>query len=773
MTKRHAGPDALALLLHTSGTTSRPKLVPLTHANICLSARNNVDTLQLGPDDRSLGIMPFFHVHGLIRTVVSAISAGGTVICTPGFQAPYFLSWLGTYRPSWYTATPAIHQAILSQAAQQGELPVRSTLRVIRTGSAAIHANLLADLERVFGVPVVAGYGMTETSGQITSNPLPPRLRKSGSVGLAAGPDVAVFDERGVELGSGQVGEIVVRGPSVMNGYLGDEEANRAAFAGEWLRTGDQGYRDEDGYFFLTGRLKEIINRGGEKISPYEVEHALLEHPAVAQAIVFAVPDRQLGETVGAAVVLRPGAAEPGQKALREFAAGRLAFFKVPQRIVFVNELPKGPTGKPQRVGLAERLGLVQHGPHQVSLEQGRPVDERAPQAAAPAASRPGTPVEVALAHLWTAALGLAEVGVHDDFFEAGGNSIAAVQLLFSVHQRFGVNLRADTLLRAPTIARMARCIERNLGREPVNVSPLDGRDRPMTGTERRLAAMWEEVLEVRPVGVRDDFFDLGGRASHVERLFSRIQSAFGEGLPIRALNEAPTVEELARLIDGTDRAQSTLIAPLQTDGSGPPLFAIHAGAGYVFFYRSLAHRLRPAIPVYAVQAQGHLGDRQRPYATTPSIEALAARYVCEIRAIRPSGPYHLAGASFGGVVAFEMARQLRAAGERVSSLFLFSPHIRNNPHAKRRAAGAGGPDRERFEECPWPRRLVRHLARCSRLEAEEAAQYVAEKTRGSFNTSGSWHGTPIAPSAGRWPRLAAKSTGSGATSAAGRSRPR
>jgi thioesterase domain-containing protein len=279
----------------------------------------------------------------------------------------------------------------------------------------------------------------------------------------------------------------------------------------------------------------------------------------------------------------------------------------------------------------------------------------------------------------------------------------------------------------------MARCIERNLGREPVNVSPLDGRDRPMTGTERRLAAMWEEVLEVRPVGVRDDFFDLGGRASHVERLFSRIQSAFGEGLPIRALNEAPTVEELARLIDGTDRAQSTLIAPLQTDGSGPPLFAIHAGAGYVFFYRSLAHRLRPAIPVYAVQAQGHLGDRQRPYATTPSIEALAARYVCEIRAIRPSGPYHLAGASFGGVVAFEMARQLRAAGERVSSLFLFSPHIRNNPHAKRRAAGAGGPDRERFEECPWPRRLARHLARCSRLEAEEAAQYVAEKTRGQL----------------------------------------
>lgn len=722
-----AAPDSVTLLLHTSGTTARPKLVSLTHANICASARNSVAVLDLGPLDRSLALMPLFHIHGLVRTVLSSLSAGGAVICTPGFQAPRLLGWLQAHKPTWYAATPAIHQAILDQAVQQGSIPVPSTLRLIRTGAAAVPPRLLIDLERVFGVPVIAGYGMTETAGQITSNPLPPQVRKPGSVGIAAGPEVAVIDEHGLELGPGQVGEIVVRGSNVMRGYERNPDANAAAFVNGWLRTGDQGYRDEDGYFFLTGRLKEIINRGGEKIAPREVDETLLDHPSVAQAVTFGVPDRQLGETVAAAVVLKPGA-RLTQGQLREFTASRLAFFKVPYRIVFLQELPKGPTGKLQRVGLATRLGLTDSNG---TGNRGAlvPQDARSCDEGDDPSVRPRTFLEQALVQLWTAALGVPKVGLHDDFFELGGNSILAVQILFQVRQRFDVNLRADVLFRAPTVARLAQKLEQHLGqtaRPPVTTR--SSRARPMTSTERRLVAIWEKVLDVRPIGVRDHFFDLGGQSHHIDHLFAEIQAVFGEGLPVRALHETPTIEGLARTIDGTERSESALIAPFQSHGSHRPLFAIHAGAGYVFFYRALASRLGREFPFYAVQAQGHVGGRQRPYGPNRSVEQLAARYIREIQTIQPHGPYNLAGASFGGIVAFEMARQLRAQGEKIDSLFLFSPHVRNNPHADRDGALANPANRR------WRHRIGTHLVRLSQLETGAAVKYVIRKIVGHLS---------------------------------------
>ena len=353
-----AQPDDLALVLHTSGTTSRPKMVPLTHRNLCASADSIRQSLQLTPRDRCLNVMPLFHIHGLDAALLASWSAGASVVCTPGFYAPQFFPWLETFQPTWYTAVPTMHQAILARAAANQDVIAAARLRFIRSCSAALPPKVMAELERTFNAPVIEAYGMTEASHQMASNPLPPGIRKPGSVGVAAGPEVAIMAEDGDELlPAGEIGEIVIRGPNVMHGYANNPEANARAFTQGWFRTGDQGYMDEDGYVFITGRLKEIINRGGEKISPREVDEVLLDHPAVAQAVTFALPDADLGEDVAAAVVLRePGATE---KELRRFASLRLAPFKVPRRIVIVDEIPKGPTGKIQRIGLAERLGLT------------------------------------------------------------------------------------------------------------------------------------------------------------------------------------------------------------------------------------------------------------------------------------------------------------------------------------------------------------------------------------------------------------------------------
>jgi acyl-CoA synthetase (AMP-forming)/AMP-acid ligase II len=347
----------VALLLHTSGTTSRPKLVPLTHANVAASAAHIGATLALVPQDRCLNIMPLFHIHGLIAAVLSSLAAGGEVVCTPGFNALSFFRWLDEVRPTWYTAVPTMHQAILARAARNPESVAGSRLRFIRSSSASLPPQVMAELEATFRCPVIESYGMTEAAHQMTSNPLPPRQRKPGTVGIAAGPEVAIMAPDGGLLPSGAVGEIVIRGPDVTAGYESNPEANRTAFAHGWFHTGDQGTLDEDGYLRVTGRLKEIINRGGEKISPREVDEVLLDHPAIAQVVTFAMPHDKLGEDVAAAIVLREGV-NASEREIRDFCAGRLADFKVPRRIVILAEIPKGATGKLQRIGLAAKLGL-------------------------------------------------------------------------------------------------------------------------------------------------------------------------------------------------------------------------------------------------------------------------------------------------------------------------------------------------------------------------------------------------------------------------------
>ncbi len=347
----------VALVLHTSGTTSRPKIVPLRQVNITASAYHIAGTLRLAPDDVCLNIMPLFHIHGLIAATLSSLAAGASVCCTPGFNAFRFFTWFAEVRPSWYTAVPTMHQAILGLAGRNEAAIKASRLRFIRSSSSSLPPQVMEELEKTFGVPVIEAYGMTEAAHQMASNPLPPGKRYPGAVGLAAGPEIAIMDADGAILPAGGLGEVVIRGRNVTAGYENNAAANETAFTHGWFRTGDQGVIDAEGYLRLTGRLKELINRGGEKVSPIEVDTVLMDHPAVAQCLTFAVPHKMLGEEVAAAIVLREGATAT-ETELRDFAAQRLAQFKVPRKIVFLNEIPKGATGKLQRIGLAEKLGL-------------------------------------------------------------------------------------------------------------------------------------------------------------------------------------------------------------------------------------------------------------------------------------------------------------------------------------------------------------------------------------------------------------------------------
>tara|TARA_R110000751_G_scaffold307890_1_gene433847 strand:- start:49739 stop:51292 length:1554 start_codon:yes stop_codon:yes gene_type:complete len=347
-----------ALVLHTSGTTSRPKVVPLSTDNVLASGSNVARTLRLDETDVGLNIMPLFHIHGLIASLLSSMTAGAHVVCTPGFNALKFFQWFDAVRPTWYTAVPTMHQAILSRAARNAAAIGHSRLRFVRSSSSSLPPPVMEELEATFQCPVVEAYGMTEAAHQMASNPLPPKARKSGTVGLAAGPEVAIMAEDGALKAPGESGEIVIRGPNVFAAYENNPQANASAFTDGWFRTGDLGNLDAEGYLTISGRLKEIINRGGEKIAPREVDDVLQAHPAIDQVVTFAMPHDKLGEAVAAVVVFKEGASAEVSD-IRAFASERLAAFKVPATIIIMDELPKGATGKLQRIGLAEKLGLV------------------------------------------------------------------------------------------------------------------------------------------------------------------------------------------------------------------------------------------------------------------------------------------------------------------------------------------------------------------------------------------------------------------------------
>jgi acyl-CoA synthetase (AMP-forming)/AMP-acid ligase II len=344
--------DDVALILHTSGSTGRPKRVPLSHANLTISAHNIAATYQLTPDDVSLCVMPLFHVHGLVASTLATLASGGTVVVPSKFSPLSFWRVAREYGATWYSAVPTIHQLLLARVEPGAAKPAGAEkLRFIRSCSASLPPQVMHDLESAFGAPVLEAYGMTEAAHQMASNPLPPGSRKPGAVGPGTNVGISIRDANGQELPAGERGEVCISGPNVVKGYENNPEANATAFFGEWFRTGDQGFLDEHGYLTLSGRLKEMINRGGEKISPREIDEVLLTHPAVGEAVCFGVPHKMWGEEVAAAVTLKGAATEAE---LLAFCKEQLAEFKRPKQIHITEAIPRTATGKIQRRVVAQ-----------------------------------------------------------------------------------------------------------------------------------------------------------------------------------------------------------------------------------------------------------------------------------------------------------------------------------------------------------------------------------------------------------------------------------
>lgn len=466
MTKHSPVPHDTCLLLRTSGTTARPKVVPLTHQNLLASARGISANLKLTGQDTGLNVMPLFHIHGLVAGLLAQLSVGGAVYVLPPGDPEAILDVIGTHHITWYSAVPTIHQAVVDALIRQ-ESPPRHQLRFVRSCSSPMTPRLLGHLEELLGVPVIEAYGMTEASHEISSNPLPPGRRVPGSVGLPSGAEVAILDDDDNRLPAKRVGAIYVRGPGVMMGYLDDPSANQHEFSGDWLRTGDIGFMDEEGYLHLRGREKEMINRGGKKIFPREIDEVLVRHPDVDQALAFAIDHPRLGEEVAAAIVTRAGR-QVTARDVQRFASGFLAPFKVPRIVVTVRELPKGPTGKPQRIGMAERLNMT-------------PGD------------LPGTSADPAtemVVRIWSEVMGRDGVSEEDNFFALGGDSLLAVWLLHKVNDHFG------TVLPASSVS--------GPGATPRDMAELIGRQRekeafPLAGAEGPGSKAGQEINDLSP----------------------------------------------------------------------------------------------------------------------------------------------------------------------------------------------------------------------------------------------------------------------------------
>jgi amino acid adenylation domain-containing protein len=447
-----AGASDDAFVLLTSGSTSRPKLVPLTHTSVCLSAHNAGAVLRLQPQDRLLSVLPLFHAHGLISGLLTALAAGSSVVCAPKFDAAAFFGWLKQDQPTWYTAVPPIHRALIAEARRRKRSFQPSSLRLIRSASLSLPVDVLSELEGLFGVPVIETYGMTEGASQIAANPV--ARRKQGSVGKATGPEIAIMDSEGRHLPAGERGEVALKGPTITRGYDGNPAATAAAFRDGWFRTGDLGTIDRDGYLFLLGRIKkaDVINRGGQKVSPADVEQALLSHPDITAAAAFPITHTTLGDDVAAAVVLRDGAKITPQK-IRQFASEHLARFKVPGLIRIVSEIPAGPDGTIVRSELARML----------SITTPRSRIERARWVA------PRSETEWQLSRFWADLLEINEVGIEDDVFALGADSLTVGQLMSRVRSRYGIELSFKDMFEAPTVAALAACIE---AAKPGNSAP-------------------------------------------------------------------------------------------------------------------------------------------------------------------------------------------------------------------------------------------------------------------------------------------------------------
>lgn len=435
----YSKPEDVALILFTSGTTGKPKIVPLTHSNIYSCTKNIVSSLLLSSKDRCLNVMPLFHSGGLVMSLLSTLFAGGSIICTNGLVASQFFGWLSELSPTWYSAVPTTHQVVLQQWEHMGQPAVVHSLRFIRCGSAALPPLLAQKIESALRVPIIEGYGSSEAVSQIAVNPLPPGRRRLGSAGKPAGCKVEIMDELGNLLPAGVSGEIVIQGDSVFWGYENDSAANLNSFCKGWFRTGDQGYIDSEGYLFINGRIKEIINCGGAKVSPREVEEVLLLHPAVDEVVAFAIPHLILGEVIAVAIVMKRDKIV-SQQEIQRYASKHVIYYKVPHRVVFVDDIPKEATGKVNRIGMAEKLGA--------SLNI---VDDRIVKTSA------CDELEHKMIDIWRKILKKSDIEIDKGFFNIGGDSLTATFLSVEIEASFGKYIPVSLIYENDTIEKLVR----------------------------------------------------------------------------------------------------------------------------------------------------------------------------------------------------------------------------------------------------------------------------------------------------------------------------
>lgn len=563
-----ATPDDTALVMQTSGTSGVPKCVPLFHRNICSSARDVRRCLLLSPADRFLNVARIFHIAGIGLTLAS-LSAGSAVFCAPGFYGPRFFQWMDEFRPTWFWVAPAMLRELVAMAAGNSGLIQACRLRFIRCGSAPLPPELLLEAEQAFGVPVLQNYGMTEASPQITCIPLPPRKRKPGSSGLPAGPEVRILREEGDSALPGGIGEIVVRGDNVTSGYENSSE-NAAVFRDGWFRTGDLGFLDAEGYLFVVGRVGDLINRGGEKIAPREVEEALLRHPAVSEAVVFPIPHSELAQDVAAAVVLRSGASA-GQSELRAFVASQLAEYKVPATLLFVARIPTGPGNKVQRARLAEQL---------------LPLAAQPPRPQAKPFVAPQTAFQEAIAAIWTKILGVGRIGIHDDFYERGGDSFAVALLFTTIAEELGAEMDRLNRMRffdEPSVARLAEIVESERGKgQTTSVRFPGGPATASDGGAPRKDLYHRCLLPIQANGAKRPFFCVP-RAAEGGDYFRSLAVQLGSEQPLYVLEQPEPPEQ--RGVYSIEEMASRFVEAVRTvQPCGPYLLGGHCFGAAVAF---------------------------------------------------------------------------------------------------------------------------------------------------------------------------------------------
>lgn len=461
---REPDPGSPAFILQSSGTTAEPKLIPFSHDNMLAAAARLRTWFRLTPQDRCLSVSPPCYSHGLKVTVFTPLLTGGSIALPTNAAAVDLAEWFDALRPTWYSAGPTLHNAVLDKARNLTDAQAMHTLRVVISGGAPLPRAVREEFQQIMGVPVLEHYGSSEAA-QIAANQPPPGPNRPGTCGRPWPGTVMIVGEDGFPLPAREQGEVWVRGPTVMAGYLDAPELNRSAFVDGWLRTGDIGSLDQDGYLSLHGRLSELINRGGEKIAPAEIDAALLRHPAVAEAAAFAVPHPRLGEDVAAALVLH-GGAETTAAELRRFLQGELASFKIPRRIHILDQLPKGSTGKVQRRRLKEVLG----------------VSQREPAVQAPAVTKGPQDLKAEVLILWRRLLKSEAISDSDDFFESGGDSLLATEMLIEVERLIGRPVPEAIMIGAGTIRQLLPRITEQvtLPATPLHPFHADGRRPPL-----------------------------------------------------------------------------------------------------------------------------------------------------------------------------------------------------------------------------------------------------------------------------------------------------